>query len=273
MIDNFKVASIQIASSPNVDANLLQIKNYIDYASKEGVKLAVLPENFSMMAKEDADYLSIKEELGKGKIQSFLSKIAKENSMWIIGGTIPIESDKKNKVYSTCIAYDSDGKMVDYYHKIHLFDVDIPEKDEKYRESDIFTKGSKVKIIDTPFCKIGLAVCYDVRFPELFRKFSLEGACLVTLPSAFTAVTGKAHWEYLLKSRAIENLSYLVSSAQGGHHISGRETYGHSMIINPWGSELAKIDNGSGVIISDIDLNYLTSIRKNFPCLKHRSIK
>ena len=267
---DFKLSCIQLASGPNVEANLIEISKYIEEAKKLGADIIVLPENFSMMAKEDSIYLEIKEELGHGRIQDFISKEAKKNDLWIVAGTIPIKTSIKDKVYSTCIVFNNLGEQVTSYNKVHLFDVNITETNEKYSESDIYLNGNSVTVIDTPFCKIGLAICYDLRFPELFRKLSKEDIDVVCMPAAFTSVTGKAHWEHLIKARAIENLVYFAASAQGGYHVSGRETFGHSIIVNPWGETLDIIKNSSGVIISSIDLNSLNKLRKNFPCLSHK---
>ena len=267
---DFKLSCIQLASGPNIEANLLEISKHILAAKKIGADLVVLPENFSMMAKEDSIYLGIQEELGRGKIQDFISNEARKHDLWIVAGTIPIKSSKKDKVYSTCIVFNNMGEQVASYNKVHLFDVNIIETNEKYSESDIYLNGNSVTVIDTPFCKIGLAICYDLRFPELFRKLSKENVDVVCMPAAFTSITGKAHWEHLIKARAIENLVYFAASAQGGYHVSGRETYGHSMIVNPWGETLDIIKNNSGVIISSINLKSLKKLRKNFPCLSHK---
>ena len=267
---DFKLSCIQVASGPNIAANFLEISKHIMTAKKLGADLIVLPENFSMMAKEDSMYLDKKEELGQGRIQDFISNEARKHDLWIVAGTIPIKSQKKDKVYSTCIVFNNLGEQVSSYNKVHLFDVNIIETNEKYSESDIYLNGNSITVIDTPFCKIGLAICYDLRFPELFRKLSQENVDVVCMPAAFTSVTGKAHWEHLIKARAIENLVYFAASAQGGYHVSGRETYGHSMIVNPWGETLEIIKNNSGVIISSIDLKSLKKLRKNFPCLSHK---
>ena len=269
---NFNISCIQIASGPNIGANLLEISKHISKSKDMGADIVVLPENFAMMAEKDNMYLDIKEKLGIGRIQDYISKEAQKNDIWIIAGTIPIKSRKKNKVYATCIVFNNNGKIVSSYSKIHLFDVNILETKEKYRESDIFTNGDSPIVVETPFCNIGLAICYDLRFPELFRKLSDMGIDIICLPAAFTSITGKAHWEYLIKSRAIENLVYVAASAQGGYHVSGRETHGNSIIVNPWGETLDTIKNGSGVIFSSIDLKSQDKLRKNFPCLDHKKV-
>ena len=267
---NFKISCVQIASGPNIDANLIEVGKYIERSKTLGADIIVLPENFALMAEKDSIYLDIKEDFGKGKIQNFISEQAKKNNVWIVAGTIPIKSKNKNKVFSTCIVFDNKGVIASSYNKVHLFDVDLTETNEKYRESDVYIHGDSITVVDTPFCKIGLSICYDLRFPELFRKLSNENVDIVCLPAAFTSVTGKAHWEHLIKSRAIENLVYFAASAQGGYHVSGRETYGNSIIVNPWGETLDIIKNKSGIIISSIDLKAQAKLRKNFPCLNHK---
>jgi len=269
---NFKISCIQIASSPNLEANLLEVSKYIEKSKQLGANIVVLPENFAMISEDDSMYVGIKEQLGSGRIQDYISNEARKYNIWIIAGTIPIKSKVEGKVYSCCIVFNNKGDIVSSYNKVHLFDVDIVETNEKYRESDYFLNGDDVTYVDTPFCRIGLAVCYDLRFPELFRKLSKENIDLVCMPAAFTSFTGKAHWEHLIKARAIENLVYFAASAQGGYHVSGRETYGHSMIVNPWGETLDIIKNKSGVIISTIDINSLKKLRKNFPCLEHKKL-
>ena len=269
---NFKISCIQIASGPNIEANLMVVSKYIKKSKKLGANIVVLPENFAMICKDDSLYLDIKENLGSGRIQDYISNEARKHNIWIVAGTIPIASNKVDKVYSCCIVFNNFGDIVSSYNKIHLFDVNIVETNEKYRESDYFLDGDSIAYVDTPFCRIGLAVCYDLRFPELFRRLSSQNIDLVCMPAAFTSFTGKAHWEHLIKARAIENLIYFASSAQGGYHVSGRETYGHSMIVNPWGETLDIIKNKSGVIISTININSLKNLRKNFPCLDHKKL-
>jgi len=269
---NFKVACIQIASGPNLEANLLEVSKYIEKSKNLGANIIVLPENFAMISEDDSMYLGIKEELGSGRLQDYISNEARKHNIWIIAGTIPIASKKVDKVYSCCIVFNNNGDLVSSYNKVHLFDVNIVETNEKYKESDYFLSGDSIVYVDTPYCRIGLAICYDLRFPELFRKLSNENIDLVCMPAAFTSFTGKAHWEHLIKARAIENLVYFATSAQGGYHVGGRETYGHSMIVNPWGETLDIIKNKSGVIISTIDIKSLKNLRKNFPCLEHKKL-
>ena len=261
-----------MASGPNVSANLLEVAREIVNASKAGAKLIVLPENFSMMGYEDSEQINVAEAEGKGLIQDFLAEQSRKNKIWIIAGTMPLRSENKNKVYAACLVYNSKGERVGRYNKIHLFDVYLETTSETYKESETLVAGNEAFVIDTPFGKIGIAICYDLRFPELFRQLVQLGAEIIVVPAAFTAITGKAHWEVLLRSRAIENLCYIVASAQGGYHVSGRETYGHSMIVDPWGTILKNLPQGSGYVIADVDISNVKKIRQNFPVLGHRKI-
>ena len=189
-----------------------------------------------------------------------------------MGGTIPIVANHPNKVRAACLLIDNTGKRIARYDKIHLFDVHIEQSGENYTESDTIEPGENVVVVDTPFGKLGLAICYDLRFPELFRYMMLQGVEIIALPSAFTAITGKAHWETLIRARAIENLSYVIAAAQGGYHVNGRETYGDSMIVNPWGLILDRLASGSGYVMAEIDRNYIATIRKNFPVIDHKKL-
>jgi len=263
-----KVAAIQMASGPNVSANLNEAKRLIEKAVLLGAKLVVLPEYFAIMGITDTDKVVVKEAEGNGPIQSFLSKTAKKNGIWIIGGTIPLAADDPNKVFNSCLVYDDQGQQVGRYDKIHLFGLDLGT--EHYREEDTISPGNQVQVIDTPFGKIGLSVCYDLRFPELFR--AMGAVDIIVLPSAFTDTTGKAHWETLVRARAIENLSYVIASAQGGYHLSGRETHGNSMIVDPWGVVLDRLPRGSGVVIANVNPQYQSNIRKSLPALSHRTL-
>ncbi len=263
-----------MASGPNVDANLREAGRLIGLAVDAGAELVLLPENFAIMGIEESDKVTVREEQGDGPIQSFLSKQAKQHNIWIIGGTIPMICDDPNKILAACMVYDNKGNFVERYDKIHLFDVDLVDTGESYIESESIEYGDiDLKVVDTPFGKIGLAVCYDLRFPELFRSLLDLGAEIVVLPAAFTAATGKAHWESLLRARAIENLIYVIASGQGGYHLNGRETHGDSMIVDPWGAILNRIEHGSGFAIAEVNLEYLQSRRKTFPCIQHRRMK
>lgn len=267
-----KIAAIQMASGSNVSANLIEVEREIRSASQAGANLVVLPENFSIMGHEDADQIDVAEVEGSGPIQNFLSEQAKKYKIWLVAGTIPIKSSNDKKVYSACLVYNDQGQFIKRYNKIHLFDVYLETHGETYKESETFEAGEEAVVVETPFGKIGLAICYDLRFPELFRKLVQMGAEIIVVPSAFTAATGKAHWEVLLRARAVENLCYVVAPNQGGYHVNGRETYGHSMIVDPWGAILDILPQGAGCVVADIDIDKVKKLRNNFPVLDHRRI-
>ena len=272
-----KIAAIQMASGTNVSANLNEVSRQISNAVEADAKLIVLPESFSIMGFQDADQIEVAEDEGTGPIQDFLSNQAIKHKIWIVAGTVPVNLNSDNsqyekKIYAACLVYNEKGEKVSRYDKVHLFDVHIEATNETYNESETFEAGNKAVVVDTPFGKVGLAICFDLRFPELFRQLVLLGAEIIIVPAAFTASTGKAHWEVLLRARAIENLCYVVASAQGGYHVSGRETYGDSMIIDPWGTILDRLPQGSGYVIADVDIENIDNIRKNFPVLKNRKI-
>ena len=230
-----KVAAIQMTSGPEVAANLEQARELLEQAASRGARLAALPENFSFMGLKDADKRAVAEPDGAGPVQEFLAASARRLHLWIVGGTVPLVAGPDGRVAAASLVYDDDGERVARYDKIHLFDVDIPGRAESYRESAHVAPGSQAALLDTPVGRLGLSVCYDVRFPELYRHLSAGGAQLFAVPSAFTSPTGRAHWETLLRARAIENLCYVVAPAQSGFHPSGRETYGDSMIVDYWG--------------------------------------
>ena len=261
-----------MASGPNVTANLEEAEKLIKTAVQQDAELVVLPENFAIMGLTEADKVAIAEVPGEGPIQQFLSQQASRHGIWIVGGTIPIESGSMGKVYSASLLYNSQGDMIARYDKIHLFDVVLEDSSESYNESETIEPGDDVVVVDTPFGKLGIAVCYDLRFPELFRAMADVGMEICVLPSAFTSITGRAHWESLLRARAIENLCYIIAPDQGGYHKNGRETYGDSMIIDPWGVVLNRLPHGTGVVVSDIDLEKLRKTRKNFPALQHKRL-
>jgi len=273
MSTNYKVAAIQMASGPNTGANLLEAERLIAEAAGSGAQLVVLPENFAFMGKRDRDLLTLREEPGQGPLQDFLRQIAKRYGGWVVGGTIPLSAEDAAKLRAVCLIYDDQGRQVARYDKIHLFDVHLVQVDERYTESDTIEAGDRVLVVDTPFGRMGVAVCYDLRFPEQFRNMLDQGVEFLVVPSAFTAVTGKAHWEILVRARAIENLCYVVAAAQGGYHVSGRETYGHSMIVDPWGSVLAEASRGSAVVCDEIKRQCLDTIRRTFPSIYHRRLK
>lgn len=264
-----KVAAIQMASGPHVSANLSEAERLIEIAVNQGAKLITLPEYFAIMGLKETDKVAVREVEGKGPIQDFLSKTAKKHRVWIIGGSIPLMSNFPNKVRNSCLVYDDKGKQVARYDKIHLFGLNLGN--EHYHEEKTIEAGDAIKVVDTPFGKIGLSICYDLRFPELYR--AMGEVNIIVVPSAFTDTTGKAHWESLIRARAIENLSYVVAPAQGGYHLSGRETHGNSMIVDPWGVILDRLPRGSGVVIGTVNTQYQASLRNSLPALKHRTIK
>lgn len=268
-----KVAAVQMASGPNVNANLTEAGRLIAMAADAGARLVVLPENFAIMGMSEIDKVNIREQDGQGPIQDFLAEQSTKHGVWLVGGTVPLVAEDPKKVRGTCLLINDKGQRIARYDKIHLFDVNLPESGENYNESETIERGGDAVVVDTPFGRLGLAVCYDLRFPELFRKMADLGVQIIALPSAFTAMTGRAHWEVLLRARAIENLCYVVASAQGGYHVSGRETFGDSMIVNPWGVVIDRLASGSGFVTADIDLEYLESMRRNFPVLEHRKMQ
>lgn len=263
-----KIAGIQMASGPNVSANLSEAERLIEIAAEQGAKLVALPEYFAIMGIKDTDKVKVREKEGSGPIQTFLSKIAKRNDIWIIAGSLPLECKDPKKVRNACLVYDNKGKQVARYDKIHLFGLDLGN--EHYREESTIEPGDKVVVLETPFGKIGLSICYDLRFPELYR--AMGEVDIIVVPSAFTETTGKAHWESLIRARAIENLSYVLAPAQGGYHASGRETHGNSMIVDPWGVILDRLPRGSGVVLASMNSGYQKSLRNSLPALKHRTL-
>ena len=267
-----KCAAIQMASSPSVKANLLEADKLIAEAAKAGARLVALPENFAIMGVNEGDKVKEKELDGSGVIQDFLSATAKKYDVWVVGGTIPLAADAENKVRAGCLVYNNAGERVARYDKIHLFDVSVPSTGEQYHESNSIEAGQNPLVVDTPFGKLGVAVCYDLRFPELFRDMVDLGMEILVIPSAFTAETGAAHWEVLLRARAIENLCYVIAPNQGGFHLNGRKTFGHSMIIDPWGTVLDCYKTGGGFVSANIERERLEKMRTSFPALTHRRI-
>ena len=263
-----RIAGIQMASGPSVHANLIEAERLIEIAVHQGARLVALPEYFAIMGLKDTDKVEAREKEGSGPIQRFLAKMAKKHEIWLVGGTVPLEAASKNKVRNASLVYDDKGKQVARYDKIHLFGLDLGN--EKFREDDTIEPGDKVVVVDTPFGKLGLSVCYDLRFPELYR--AMGEVDIIALPSAFTDTTGKAHWECLVRARAIENLSYVLAPAQGGYHASGRETHGNSMIVDPWGVVLDRLPRGSGVVVATVNAAYQKSLRSSLPALQHRTI-
>lgn len=263
-----RVAAIQMASGPSVAANLAEAERLIEMAAAQGARLVVLPEYFVIMGKKETDKVAVREVEGKGPIQKFLSTMAKKHKIWLVGGSIPLEASAPEKVRNACLVYDDKGKMVARYDKIHLFGLDLGN--EHYHEETTIEPGDKVVVVETPFGRIGLSVCYDLRFPELYR--AMGDVDIIVVPAAFTETTGRAHWETLIRARAIENLAYVVAAAQGGYHLAGRETHGNSMIVDPWGVVLDRLPRGSGVVIAGVNPAYQTSLRQSLPALTHRTL-
>ncbi len=264
------LAAIQMCSTDDVAYNLEQARRFIQQAADAGAKLVVLPENFSFMGSPQ-NKINHKEVFGYGTVQDFLSHEAKQKSVWIVGGTIPLAvADHNNKVYAATLVFNASGECVARYNKIHLFDVTLPNEEEVHQESQIIYPGQDIIVFDSPLGKCGLAICYDLRFPEFFRAMQEKGAEFIALPSAFTVPTGAAHWEVLIRARAIENQVYMIAAAQTGIHANQRRTYGHSMIVNPWGDVSAALAKETGIVCSDIDLEFLHQLRRKFPVLTHR---
>ena len=264
----FKVAAIQMASGPKVAANLDEAERLIEMAAAQGAKLVALPEYFPVMGLKETDKVAVCEAEGRGPIQRFLANQAKKHKIWLVGGSIPLEASVPNKVRNSCLVYDDKGKVVARYDKIHLFNLNLGN--ERYHEEATIEPGKSIVTVATPFGKLGLSICYDLRFPELYR--AMGDVDIIVLPSAFTDTTGKAHWETLIRARAIENLAYVIAPAQGGYHLSGRETHGNSMIVDPWGVILDRLPRGSGIVIAGVNPAYQASLRNSLPALQHRTL-
>lgn len=265
-----KVAAIQMTSTRDVPANLREAGRLVAEAAKQGAKLVVLPENFSFLGATDADRVAAIEKSGDGPAQRFLAETAESLGLWLVGGTIPIR-DQGDRASSRSLLVGPDGRVAAHYDKIHLFDVDIPGRTaERYSESATTLAGTRVVAAKTPLARIGMTVCYDIRFPALFHRLSVLGTDIVVVPAAFTVPTGEVHWLPLLQARAIESLVYVVAAGQCGEHAGGRKTYGHSLILGPWGELLAELPAGPGVVCADLDMIRLAELRQRFPTIAHR---
>jgi nitrilase len=264
----YKVAALQFVSTPIPEENILTARHLVAQATQEEAQLVLLPEYWPVMGMQDTDKVSYAEQPGSGPIQSCMSELAREHGIWLIGGTLPLVSPEQGKVLNTVMIYGPDGKQLSRYDKIHLFGFN--KGSESYDESRTIVPGAAVGTFEVPFGRVGLSVCYDLRFPELYRGM---GDCvLMVVPAAFTYTTGKAHWEILLRARAIENQCYVLASAQGGKHVNGRRTWGHSMLIDPWGEIKAVLPEGEGIVTGEIDLEFLASVRESLPALRHRKL-
>jgi deaminated glutathione amidase len=262
------IAAAQMASGPDVEGNLEEAGRLIEMAAEKGARLVALPEYFAIMGMRDTDKVAVREKAGKGPIQDFLAGTARKHRIWLVGGSIPLECPAPDKVSNTCLVYDDTGRTVARYDKIHLFGFEMGP--ESYHEERTIQPGKTVVTVDTPFGRLGLSICYDLRFPELYR--AMKDVDIILAPSAFTETTGKAHWETLIRARAIENLAYVLAPAQGGYHANGRETHGDSMIVDPWGLVLDRLPRGSGVVTAGVNLQYLRGLRRSLPALTHRTL-
>jgi predicted amidohydrolase len=265
-------AVIQMVSQSDVEGNLAHARKLLEQAAAAGAKLAVLPENFAAMGRRDIAAIGRAEAMSEGPILPWLKLAARDLKLWIVAGTLPLppEGRPEGKVTACSLLVDDQGQQVARYDKLHLFDVDVADARGRYRESDDYAHGGNVVVADTPVGKLGLTVCYDLRFPELYTALREAGAELITAPSAFTAVTGAAHWEILLRARAIETQCYVLAAAQGGVHPGPRETFGHAAIIDPWGRVLAEQAQGEAVLLAERDSEEQASIRARMPVSSHR---
>jgi nitrilase len=268
--NRFRVAAVQMTSGTDVAGNLSQARHWTESAVAAGASLVVLPENFSFMGATDAERVAVAEADCDGPAQDFARSIAREHGIWLVAGTIPIRRDD-GRVSSRSLLIAPDGSVADRYDKIHLFDVDLPASEgESYRESATTAAGDRVVSRATALGRIGMTVCYDIRFPALFARLAAIGTDILVVPAAFTVPTGRVHWQPLLQSRAIESLAYVVASGQWGEHPGGRLTYGHSMVVGPWGDILAECASGAGIAHAEVDMIELQRLRRQFPVLSHR---
>jgi nitrilase len=257
-----------MVSTPNVDENIATMRRLVGEAAARGAQLVTLPEYWPIMGMSDADKVAHAEQPGAGPIQQAMADVAREHGVWLIGGTLPLVSSDAGKVMNTTLVYDHAGQPVGRYDKIHLFG--FTKGSESYDEARTIVPGEAVGSFEAPFGRVGLSVCYDLRFPELYRAM---GECaLIVVPAAFTHTTGMAHWEVLLRARAIENQCYVLASAQGGTHANGRRTFGHSMLVDPWGEVKAVLKEGEGVISGELDPAFLAGVRESLPALRHRKL-
>lgn len=277
MADPCTVAAIQMVSTHDIDANLDQAALLLANAAGQGARIAVLPENFAVLDTANMTLYGSRETTPDGPIRTFLREQARKHGLWIVGGSLPIAgrpdgSALTDRVRACCIVVDDTGQEVARYDKIHLFDALVEDNQGQYRESDTFEPGDAVVTVETPAGRLGLSICYDLRFPELFRLLQEKGADWITLPSAFTWHTGEAHWHPLIRARAIENQVWVVAPGQGGQNSERRRTYGHSLVTDPWGNVVRELVEGAGVILAELDPDYLDQVRKRMPVWDHRRL-
>jgi nitrilase len=264
-----RVAAVQMVSGPDVEGNLKEAGRLIEIAAEQGARLVALPEYFPILGLDERDKVKVREEQGSGPIQEFLSGTARRHGIWLVGGSVPLVASVPDKVRNSSLVFDDRGTLVARYDKIHLFGFEMGA--ESYSEPRTIEPGSDVVAFDSPFGRIGLSICYDLRFPELYR--AMKDVDLILVPSAFTETTGKAHWETLIRARAIENLAYVLAPAQGGFHANKRETHGDTMLVDPWGVVLDRLPRGPGVVIGDIDREHTRRLRQSLPALSHRTLR
>ena len=263
---SFRVAALQMVTTPDRERNLADAETLIAQAAADGAQLVLLPEYFCFMGFKDTDKLAVREAYRDGPIQRFLADAARRHRVWVIGGTLPLTAPEPSRVLNTTLVFDPDGNEVARYDKIHLFSFEKGE--ESFDEARTIRPGEAVRAFDAPFGRVGLSVCYDLRFPELYRQ--LGDCALIVVPSAFTYTTGRAHWETLLRARAVENQCYVLAAAQGGKHENGRRTWGHTMLIDPWGEILDVRDEGAGVVAGTIERARIDEVRQSLPAWRHR---
>ena len=264
-----RIAAVQMISGPDVDANLAEADRLIGEAAARGARLVALPEYFPLMSPDESAKIRIRERDGEGPLQAFLKDAARRHKVWLVGGSIPLAADAPDKVRNSTLVFDDTGRRVARYDKVHLFGFESGR--ERYDEAATIEAGNEVVCFEGPCGEVGLSICYDLRFPELFR--AMGDVSLIVLPAAFTHTTGRAHWQVLLRARAIENQCYVLASAQGGTHPHGRRTWGESIIIDPWGEVLASLPEGPGVVVADVDPARIAGVRASLPALRHRKIK
>jgi len=263
-----KIAAVQMVSTTDVEHNLASASRLIAQAAAEGAQLVALPEYFCLMGRHDTDKLAAAEAPGHGRMQNMLSAAARQHGVWLIGGTVPIKTETAERVYNATCVYAPDGTLAARYDKVHLFRFNNGA--EEYDEGRVLQAGHAPVAFNTGACRVGLSICYDLRFPELYRALMTPPCDLIAVPAAFTHTTGQAHWELLLRARAVENQCYVIAPAQGGRHENGRRTWGHSMVVDPWGEVIAVLPEGEGVVTAELDEARISQVRAQLPALTHR---